>query len=244
MHAQKQTIHGIPAIIWGDRSNRVYLVVHGKSSCKEDAGRFATIAVDKGYQVISFDLPEHGERATQGQVCTVQNGVQDLRTVMDYVRQNWNSVSLFATSLGVYFSLIAYRDVKFAMCLFSSPILNMQRLIENMMRWFDVTPEQLQAQREIPTPIGETLSWDYYCYVSEHPVEVWNSPIAILYPELDNLTEPEVVDDFAKRFGASVEVVSGSEHYLHSESELAIMDTWMKRFVDGPGATAQQTCSG
>jgi alpha-beta hydrolase superfamily lysophospholipase len=227
MHTQKLTIDGIPAIIWGERSDRVYLVVHGKSSCKEDAERFATIAVDKGYQVISFDLPEHGERASLERACTVQNGVQDLRTVMDYVRQNWNSVSLFATSLGAYFSLVAYRDVDFDKCLFSSPILNMQRLIENMMRWFNVTPEQLQVQCEIPTPIGETLSWDYYRYVREYPVEVWNSPTAILYPELDNLTEPEVVDEFAERFGARVQRVAGSEHYMHSDAELAIMDAWM-----------------
>ncbi len=227
MHTQKLTIDGIPAIIWGERSDRVYLVVHGKSSCKEDAERFATIAVDKGYQVISFDLPEHGERASLERACTVQNGVQDLRTVMDYVRQNWNSVSLFATSLGAYFSLVAYRDVDFDKCLFSSPILNMQRLIENMMRWFNVTPVQLQVQREIPTPIGETLSWDYYLYVREYPVEVWNSPTAILSPELDNLTEPEVVDEFAERFGALVQRVAGSEHYMHSDAELAIMDAWM-----------------
>lgn len=227
MHIQRLSIDGIPAIIWGERSGRVYLVVHGKSSCKEDAECFATIAVDKGYQVLSFDLPEHGERVTQERACSVQNGVQDLRTVMDYVRRNWTSVSLFATSLGAYFSLLSYRDVKFGMCLFSSPILNMQRLIENMMRWFDVTPEQLRAQREIPTPIGETLSWDYYSYVREHPIEVWNSPTAILYPKLDNLTEPEVVDEFAERFGALVQRVAGSEHYMHSDAELAIMDAWM-----------------
>ena len=227
MHTQKLTIDGIPAIIWGERSDRVYLVVHGKASCKEDAERFASIAVDKGYQVISFDLPEHGERASLERACTVQNAVQDLRKVMDYVRQNWNSVRLFATSLGAYFSLVAYRDVGFDMCLFSSPILNMQRLIENMMRWFNVTPEQLQVQREIPTPIGETLSWDYYSYVREHPVDVWNSPTAILSPELDNLTEPEVVDEFAERFGALVQRVAGSEHYMHSDAELAIMDAWM-----------------
>ena len=227
MHTQKLTIDGIPAIIWGERSDRVYLVVHGKSSCKEDAERFATIAVDKGYQVISFDLPEHGERASLERACTVQNGVQDLRKVMDYARRNWNSVSLFANSLGTYFSLVAYRDVGFDMCLFSSPILNMQRLIENMMRWFNVTPEQLQVQREIPTPIGETLSWDYYSYVREHPVDVWNSPTAILSPELDNLTEPEVVDEFAERFGALVQRVAGSEHYMHSDAELAIMDAWI-----------------
>lgn len=231
MYIQKQTIHGIPAIIWGGRSDRVYLVVHGKASCKEDAERFAAIAVDKGYQVISFDLPEHGERTAQDRACSVQNGVQDLGVVMDYVSRNWNSVSLFATSLGVYFSLAACRDFKFGMCLFLSPILNMQRLIENMMRWFNVTAEELKARREIPTPIGETLSWDYYTYVKEHPVDVWNSPTAILYPELDNLTEFAVVEDFKRRFGATVEIVTGSEHYLQTERELAIMDAWMKKFA-------------
>lgn len=107
----------------------------------------------------------------------------------------------------------------------------MQRLIENMMRWFNVTPEELEARREIPTPIGETLSWGYYTYVREHPVDVWNSPTAILYPELDNLTELAVVEDFKRRFGAAVEIVSGGEHYLHTERELAIMDAWIKTFA-------------
>lgn len=229
MQQQKLTIDGIPALIWGAPSERVYLVVHGKASCKEDAEHFATIAVAKGYQVLSFDLPEHGERATQERPCSVHNGVQDLRIVMDYVRQNWRSVNLFATSLGAYFSLVAYHDVTFGRCLFASPILNMQRLIENMMRWFNVTPAMLQMQREIPTPIGETLSWDYYSYVMEHPVEVWSSPTAILYPELDKLSEPEVVEAFSQRFGAEVQSVAGSEHYMHSESELAIMAAWMEK---------------
>ena len=231
MQTQEMKIDGIPAIVWGRPAQRLYLVVHGKGSCKEDAERFASIAVSKGYQVLSFDLPEHGERADEARACTVQNGVQDLHTVMGYVHRNWSEVSLFATSLGAYFSLVAYRGLKFRMCLFASPILNMQRLIENMMRWFDVTPEQLQAQGEIPTPIGEKLSWAYYSFVREHPIDAWSSPTAILYPELDNLTEPEVVDEFAERFGARILRVPGSEHYMHSDAELALMDDWMEEYA-------------
>ena len=92
-----------------------------------------------------------------------------------------------------------------------------------------MTPEQLEARREIPTPIGETLSWDYYSYVRDHPVDVWDSPTAVLYPALDNLTEQEVVDDFAGRFDARIQCVPGSGHYMHSDDELAIMEDWMRR---------------
>ena len=231
MRIQKLTIDGIPAILWGPPAEVLYLVVHGKASCKEDAERFARIAVAKGYQVLSFDLPKHGERAEEAAECTVQNGVRDLRTVMEYVCENWCMVNLFATSLGAYLSLVAYRDFRFGRCLFASPVLDMQRLIENMMRWFDVTPAKLEAQDEIPTPIGESLSWDYYRYVCDHPVDVWDNPTAILYPALDNLTEPEVVDAFAERFGAQVQRVPGSEHYMHSDAELAIMEEWMQKYA-------------
>lgn len=231
MQTQKMMIEGVPAILWGPPAELLYLVVHGRASCKEDAERFARIAVGKGYQVLSFDLPEHGERARLAPECTVQNGVRDLRTVMDHVRRNWSAVNLFATSLGAYFSLVTYRDFRFGRCLFASPVLDMQRLIENMMRWFNVTPEQLEAQREIPTPIGEKLSWDYYSYVRDHPIDVWDSPTYILYPALDNLTEPDVVDHFAGRFEARIQRVPGSEHYMHSDAELSIMEDWMRQHV-------------
>ena len=229
MDTRSLTIRNIPALVWGAPSERAYLFVHGQCSCKEDAARFAAVAADKGYQTLSFDLPEHGERKTQPRPCTVHNGVEDLLAVIDYARQNWDAHGLFANSLGAYFSLVAWRDVRFENCLLSSPILDMQRLIENMMRWTGVTAEELEARGEIPTDFGETLSWDYYRYVRENPVERWDKPTAILYPELDALTERSVVDDFALRFGAQVEVVEGSQHYLQSEAELSILDTWMRK---------------
>ena len=231
MNTRSLTIRDIPALVWGRPADRAYLFVHGKSSNKEDAARFAAVAASKGYQLLSFDLPEHGERKTSPRLCTVQNGVEDLHDVMDFACRNWRTVSLYANSLGAYFSLVAWHDVRFENCLLSSPILDMRRLIENMMRWSGVTPEELEARGEIPTRFGETLSWDYYRYVRKHPVERWDSPTAILYPELDALTERAVVDDFALRFGAHVEVVEGSEHYLNTAPELAILDAWMRKHV-------------
>lgn len=41
-------INNIPAMIWGKKSDKIYIHVHGKMSCKEYAEDFATIAEKKG----------------------------------------------------------------------------------------------------------------------------------------------------------------------------------------------------
>lgn len=61
MITKKIRINNIPAIIWGEQSDNVYLFVHGKMSSKEAAEEFAQIAEQKGYQTISFDLAQHGK---------------------------------------------------------------------------------------------------------------------------------------------------------------------------------------
>jgi len=220
-------IEQIPAIIWGEPSDAVYLFVHGRMSKKEEAEGFAEIAINRGFQVISFDLPEHGERSANTYPCTVQNGVHDLEQILNYTEKHWKHISLFACSLGAYFSLLTYRDVRFKKCLFLSPILDMERLIHNMMKWAGVQVEQLQKEKEILTPMGETLSWDYYEYVRNHPIQVWNAPTHILYGDQDHLTEQSVLDDFAKRFKARVQIVKGGEHYFHTEDQIRIFNEWM-----------------
>ena len=230
---------GIPAVLYGEPSDRLFLFVHGKLSRKEEAEAFAEDVVLLRNQVLAFDLPEHGERKGENYPCTVQNGVHDLRTVYDSVKDSYSSVSLFACSLGAYFSLVAYRDVVFDKCLFLSPLLDMERLIRNMMHWANVDEERLQREREIPTSFGETLSWDYYEYVRAHPVDRWDSPTSILYGENDNLTERCVLDAFAQKFACGVTVMSGGEHYFHTPEQLAFLKKWIRE-QNGDGGISKE----
>ena len=64
MKIEKHRIDYIPAILWGENSGKVLIAVHGNMSHKEDEviRILAEKMVPKGYQVLSFDLPEHGER--------------------------------------------------------------------------------------------------------------------------------------------------------------------------------------
>ena len=135
MTSKKIVINNIPSIIWGENSDKVYIFVHGKMSNKESAEAFAEIANSKGYQVLSFDLPAHGERTDMNYRCDIWNGIHDLRIISEYVSNNWKSLSLFGCSLGAYFSLHAYQDIMFDKCMFQSPILDMEYLINNMFLW-------------------------------------------------------------------------------------------------------------
>ncbi len=57
------------------KSNNLYLFIHGKHSYKEEAEQFAKLVEPYNYQVLSFDLPEHGERKNEKIRFSVQNCV-------------------------------------------------------------------------------------------------------------------------------------------------------------------------
>ncbi len=224
-------IDAIPVIIWGKPSDTVYIFVHGRLSQKEEAEGFAEIAANKGYQVLSFDLPEHGERKNDTYPCTAQNGVHDLRIISNYVKGRWKNISLFANSLGAYFSLIAYQDLSLNNCLFLSPILDMEHLIQNMMKWSNVTEDALKEKQEIPTPTGETLSWSYYSYVRANPITEWNKPTSILYGSKDDVTERVIVDNFVRKFHCNLEVLQDGDHYFHTKEQIDVLDKWLTRNI-------------
>ncbi|MCH5138737.1 alpha/beta fold hydrolase [Clostridiaceae bacterium UIB06] len=233
MIKQNLKIENIPAILWGDKSDKLFVVVHGNMSNKADdfIVVFTEEATARGYQVLSFDLPEHGERKDENYPCKVQNCVKDLNTIMVYAKSLSNNVSVLACSMGAYFTLLAYSNEKLQQCLFLSPVVNMERIINNMMTWFNVSESRLETEKEIPTPIGQTLYWDYYCYVKEHPIVIWNKPTSILYGSEDNICEFDVVSDFAKGFNCDLEVMEKGEHYFHTEDQLGFFSQWLKKYI-------------
>lgn len=222
-------IDNIPVVLWGQKSNKVFIAVHGNMSHKEDTviQILADVAISKGYQVLSFDLPEHGERKDENIPCKVQICVEELCIIMKYAKEQWKEISLFACSMGAYFSLLAYPNTTIKKALFLSPVVDMKRIIENMMTWFQVSPEQLQQDQTINTPIGQKLYWDYFCYVNEHPIEKWNINTEIMYGAKDDLCEFDRIKHFANAFNCNLDVVEAGEHYFHTEEQLMTFTNWL-----------------
>lgn len=234
MIKQKLTIKGIPAIIWGENSAKVFIAVHGNMSNKTDDAIviLAEKATQLGYQVLSFDLPEHGERKNDPTPCKVQNCIKDLSAIMEYAKTKWDEISLFACSMGAYFSLLTYKEEALKQCIFLSPVVDMERIINNMMTWFSVSEEQLKTEKEVSTPIGQVLYWDYYCYVKEHPINIWNKSTAILYGSADDLCEFDTVLNFIQHFNCDLTVMEQGEHYFHTEEQLTFFKRWIENRIN------------
>ena len=120
-------ISNIPAVLWGDKSEKIFIAVHGNMSNKEDAviQIVAEEADRKGYQVLSFDLPEHGERKNDNTPCKVQFCVNELSIIMNYAKEHWKEINVFACSMGAYFSLLAFQNDVIEKALFLAPVVNM-----------------------------------------------------------------------------------------------------------------------
>lgn len=233
MIKQNLLIDNIPSILWGEKSSKLFVAVHGNMSNKSDTpiSILAEESIPLGYQVLSFDLPQHGDRKNEPTLCKVQNCVNDLNKIMNHALTITSDISLFACSMGAYFSLLSYKDNPIQQSLFLSPVVSMSRIISNMMTWFNVSEEQLERNQEVSTPIGQTLYWDYYCYVKEHPIACWNIPTAILYGKEDNLCEFDVVSSFSKDFSCDLEVMENGEHYFHTPEQLKFFRQWLKEHL-------------
>ncbi|MEA4987113.1 MAG: alpha/beta hydrolase [Anaerovorax sp.] len=226
-------IDNIPAILWGEKSSMLFVAVHGNMSSKSDVpiAILAEETIPLGYQVLSFDLPKHGDRKEEPTLCKAQNCIADLEKVMRFAKMQTNSISIFANSMGAYFSLVAYKNERLKQSLFLSPIVDMERIITNMMKWLNITQERLEKEQEISTSFGHTLYWDYYQYVKQNPITKWANPTSILFGKKDNLCEYDVVQSFVTAFNCNLEIAKNAEHYFHTDDDLKTYRSWIKKQI-------------
>lgn len=234
METKRIKINNIPSIIWGEKSSKVFIAIHGNMSNKEDKVTeiLANKVTNKGYQLISFDLPEHGERKIDtNYLCKVQNCVNDLKQIIEYAKANYNEINIWACSIGAYFSLLAYKDEDLKQCLFLSPVVNMKIIIENMMLWSNTTEKELNEKQKIKTDFGQTLYWDYYLYVKENPITNWNKKTYILYGNKDNMQNENIIEDFSNEFNCDLTILKNGEHYFHTEEQLNFYSDWLDKII-------------
>lgn len=195
------------------------LYIHGKGGSAAEAEHFKQLfsSCDViGLEYKSFTPWDAGKE--------IQEAIADLKAQYD-------RITLIANSIGAYFSMHADIERYVAHAYFISPIVDMEKLITDMMGWAGVTEPELQECGIIHTAFGEDLSWEYLCYVREHPVS-WNVPTDILYGSEDNLMPIDTITAFAQAHHARLTVMDGGEHWFHTKKEMQFLDNWIRMKSD------------
>ncbi len=195
---------------------KAILYVHGKGGEACEADYYKKLC--PGYAVYGVDYTDDLPWIVRAHI----------KNEYDELIKRYDEISLITNSIGTFFAMLALQDcnIKKAYCI--SPILNMERLITDMMSWAGVSEKELQEKEAIPTDFGETLSWEYLCYVRNHPIH-WNVPTAVLYAGNDHLTTRATVDEFVMHHSASLTVMENGEHWFHTKEQLAFLDEWMRK---------------
>ena len=194
----------------------VIVYVHGKGGNAEEANYYRKFFNDD-FDIIGFDYKSENP----------WDAKSEFSDYFDSITSEYNKTILIANSIGAYFSLISLADKKIEKAMLISPIVDMERLILDMMTWANVSEEELSIKKEIETPFGETLSWEYLSYVRKNPIH-WNIPTGILYAEKDNMTSISTIIDFFKKINANITVMPGGEHWFHTKEEMDFLDNWVK----------------
>ena len=197
---------------------QIVIYVHGKGGTAEEARHYQPLFAES--DVIGFDYKSQNPWEAKS----------EFSDFYDLHSKGYDSVILVANSIGAFFSMNALAEKNISKALFISPIVNMERLITDMMIWANVTEDELCRKKEISTDFGETLSWEYLCYVRKHPIK-WNIPTCILYGANDNLTSLETVSEFAEQTGAILTVMNDGEHWFHTEEQMEFLDNWIRNSI-------------
>ena len=194
----------------------VIVYVHGKGGNAEEANYYRKFFNDD-FDIIGFDYKSENP----------WDAKSEFSDYFDSIIPEYNKTILIANSIGAYFSLISLADKKIEKAMLISPIIDMERLILDMMTWANVSEEELSIKKEIETSFGETLSWEYLSYVRGNPV-YWDIPTEILYGKKDNMTSFSTITDFSKKINANITIMSGGEHWFHTKEQMCFLDNWIR----------------
>lgn len=196
------------------QSSTLILYIHGKGGTADEAEHYKRLFPECDVVGIDYKAETPWEAKTE------------FSAAFDKLSAQYEHIVLIANSIGAYFAMCSIPQERVEKAYFISPIVNMERLICNMMMWANVSEADLREKGAIETAFGEALSWNYLSYVRNNSL-CWNVPTQILYGEKDNLTDIETVNIFTDLHNASLTVMENGEHWFHTPKQMEFLDNWI-----------------
>ncbi len=192
------------------------IYIHGKGGNAGEAAHYRSLF--PGSDVKGFDYKAQ----------TPWEAEEEFSSFFDEIYKEYGPAVIVANSIGAWFTMCAGIGEKISRAFFISPVVDMNLLIDGMLKQAGITEAELRSKGSFITVSGELLTWKYLRYVRDHPVS-WHVPTEILYGSLDCLTSFETISSFARRINAGLTVMENGEHWFHTDCQMSFVDDWIRK---------------
>ncbi len=190
------------------------LYIHGKGGSSAESEHYIPL------------FPQYEVKGIEYHSSTPWEAGSEIHRAVEELKNEYDDIILIANSIGAFFSMHSGIEPLIRKAYFISPVVDMERLILNMMNMQNISEEELREKGVIPSAYGDDLSWEYLSYVRAYPLK-WNVPTEILYGENDALTSLESMRTFAEKHDAGLTVMKDGEHWFHTEEQMRFLDRWI-----------------
>ena len=130
---------------------RIVIYVHGKGGSAEEAEHYKPLFPDS--KIIGFDYSAQ----------TPWEAKEEFAHFFAEKRRHCDKLTLIANSIGAFFSLMSLDAACVDRAYLISPVVDMEKLIGNMLLWANVTERELAERQEIPHDVRRNALMAVIC---------------------------------------------------------------------------------
>lgn len=224
-----------------DNMKEVFIACHGFGGDKESSAikELAKNVNPMGIGVITFDFPAHGESDVDGSYLTVDNCINYLQTVEQYVYNKYKkkNINIFATSFGAYIVLLKICKMKteYNSIILRAPAINMNEIFKNSLlkepvslfleRGYSIMgfEKEMKISTTFLNDLENNSIMDMYKDTND---------ILIIQGDNDNIAPIEDTYKFVEKNKRSkLKVLKGADHRMKKDGELDKVFNWVKEYL-------------
>ena len=208
----------------------IMIAIHGFAGDKESSA-ITAVANELNKQkigVIALDLPGHGVSEVDGDYLTLDNCLDDIKRVEEYVKDEYKNVKvdIFATSFGAYLTLLLLtkHGNDYNKIVLRCPAIKMDEIFVNEILNDDLEEFKNKTYTIVGYERELKVNYAYYEELQNNQVirdfNAKSDNIVIIHGDMDTTAPIKDAFEFANKFNVPVKVVEGADHRFKKEGEL------------------------
>ena len=223
------------------KMNEIFIACHGFGGDKDSSAieKLAQTMKTKNIGVIAFDFPAHGESEVDGEFLTLENCINDIGTIEEYIKKKYNpeKINIFATSFGAYITLLKLikENPNYNRIILRAPAIKMDEIFKNYLLNEKLSDFMERGYSIMGFERTMKIYTDYLFELENNKIiDLYNKnyDMLIIQGDQDNVAPIKDTYEFInKNKNISLKVLEGADHRMKKAGEMDKVMEWVKEYI-------------